>query len=157
MGDSSRIRGKVAQVLNSREIAVNIGADHGVRLGMQFDVVDPKGEDIVDPDSGEVLGSLERPKVRVKIVSVQDRLSVASTFRTYKINLGGNGGVGLMGVHTLSRQLLPPNWVTRHETLKTTEKTWENLSDSESYVKVGDPVVQVVSPLEEDDVAGIVG
>ena len=31
--------------------------------------------------------------------------------------------------------------VTKYETLKTDEKTWEDLSESESYVKTGDPVV----------------
>jgi len=143
------VRGKVAQVLNSREIALNIGSDHGVCIGMYFDIVDPKGQEVRDPDTGEVLGSLERPKVRVRVISVQARLSVATTYRRRKINLGGSGG--LMGSHTLARQLMPPNWVTKYETLKTTEKTWESIGESESYVKVGDPVVEVVEHVDDDD------
>ena len=35
-----------------------------------------KGEDIVDPDTGDVLGSLARPKVRKKVISVQPKLAV---------------------------------------------------------------------------------
>ena len=54
------IRGKVARVINSRELALNIGSEHGVRVGMLFDVIDPKGEDIVDPETGDIIGSLER-------------------------------------------------------------------------------------------------
>ena len=34
--------------------------------------------------------------------------------------------------------------VTRQETLKTSEKTWEDLDEKESYVKTGDPVVQII-------------
>src|SRR2546425_9679519 len=86
------IRGKVARILNSRELAINVGATDGVKVGMYFDVLDPKGEDIKDPDSGEVLGSLERPKVRVKVAKVQDHLSVASTYKTFEVNVGGRGG-----------------------------------------------------------------
>ena len=148
---SEPIRGKVAQVLNSREIAINVGTEHGVEKGMYFDVVDPKGEDIRDPDTGEILGSLERPKVRVQVVIVQPRLSVASTFRKSKVNMGGDGGLTFSGIYSLSRQLMPPNWVTKYETLKTAEKTWEDLEEKESYVKVGDPVVQVTSQVHEQE------
>ncbi len=135
------IRGKVARVLNSRELAINVGSKHGVVAGMYFDVLDPKGEDITDPDTGVVLGSIDRPKVRVKIVSVQDGLSVASTFKKKQVNVGGSG---TLAGHGLSDLFLPPKYVTKYETLKTDEKTWENLSESESYVKTGDPVVQVI-------------
>jgi len=137
------IRGKVARVLNSRELALNIGSEHGVRKGMLFDVIDPKGEDIVDPDTGDIIGSLERPKVRVRIISVQNRLSVASTYKKERVNIGGAG----IGTSAISQLFLKPEYVTQHETLKTEEKTWEDLSEEESYVKHGDHVVQVESDL----------
>lgn len=41
---SELIRSKVARVLNSREIAIAAGAEQGVRVGMYFDVLDPKGK-----------------------------------------------------------------------------------------------------------------
>jgi len=136
---TSQIRGKVAQVLNSRELALNVGTDHGVQVGMLFDVLDPKGEDIVDPDTGDVLGSLARPKVRIKVISVQPKLAVASTYKKERINIGGVG-IGSAG---LAQLLSPPEYVTQYETLKTTEKTWEDISEKDSYVKRGDPVVEV--------------
>lgn len=134
------IRGKVARVLNSKEIAINIGSSSGVQIGMYFDVMDPKGEDIRDPDTIEILGSIERPKVRVRITKVQEKISIASTFRKKEVNVGGQG-FGLIG---FSRALMPQKWVTKYETLKTDEQTWEDLDESESYVKTGDPVVQVL-------------
>lgn len=138
------IRGKVARILNSRELAINVGAKDGVVIGMFFDILDPKGEDIKDPDTGDILGSIERPKVRVQITKVQDRLSVASTYRKKEVNVGGRGTtLGTLG--TIGEMFMPPKYVTMYETLKTTEKTWEDLDEQESYVKTGDPVVQVVS------------
>ncbi len=137
------IRGKVARILNSRELALNIGSMDGLQVGMRFDVLDVKGEDIRDPDSHEVLGSLQRPKVRVEITRVEPRLAVASTFRSTKVNVGGVGNPGVWGIQKLFEQ---PRWVTRYETLKTNESTWEDLDEEHSFVKTGDPVVQVLTP-----------
>lgn len=138
---SKTIQGKVARILNSRELALNIGTKQGVSIGMLFDVLDPKGEDIRDPDTHEILGSLQRPKVRVKIISVQEFLSVASTYRSKEINVGGIGD--LVGSGRLSSMLLPAKYMKQYETLKTTEQTWEDLEEDMSYVKTGDPVISV--------------
>lgn len=138
---SDKIRGKVAKVLNSHEVALNIGSNNGVKIGMYFDILDPKGENIVDPDSKEVLGSIERPKVRVKITKVQENLSVASTFKEKRKNIGGTFDFGNLGA--ISQSLMPAKWISEVETLKTEEKTWEDLEEEQSYVKTGDPVVEV--------------
>jgi hypothetical protein len=117
----------------------------GVIVGMYFDVLDPKGEDIRDPDSGEILGSIERPKVRVQVVKIHDRLSVAATYKKRAVNIGGRGALIGLG---LSDLFMPPKYVTKYETLKTAEKTWEDLDEKESYVKIGDPVVQVITEVD---------
>ena len=136
------IRGKVAQVLNNREIAINLGAAKGVTIGMYFDVVDANGQNIKDPDTGEVLGSIERPKVRVKITRVQEKLSVATTYRSKKVNVGGTGGIRPLG--PFARALMPPEWVTKYETLHKTGETPKSLDEKDSKVQTGDPVVQVL-------------
>ena len=82
------IRGKVAKILNSREVALNIGQMHGVETGMLFDILSNAGLGIVDPDTNEELGSVDLPKTRVKITHVYDNLSVASTYRTKRVRLG---------------------------------------------------------------------
>jgi hypothetical protein len=132
------IEGRVARVLNLRELAINRGDSHGVREGMIFDVLDPKAEDITDPETGEVLGSVYRPKVQVRVFSVEERLSLARTFKSTRVNLGGTGLGGL------AKAFEAPKWEERHETLKTNESTWQDLDESESIVKTGDPVVEAV-------------
>lgn len=132
------IRGAVARVLSSRELVINRGAGDGVEVGMYFAVLDPKGSDILDPQTGALLGSVERPKVFVRIASVQEHLAVARTFRKRRVNVGGKGG-------DLSTLLFPapPKWVDQYESLRTDESTWEDLDERDSYVKTGDPVRQV--------------
>lgn len=141
------IRGKVAQVLNSREIAINVGSEAGVVEGMYFDVLaTPK--DIRDPDTDKVLGAIDRPKVRVQVSDVQEKFSVAATYRKKRVN---TGGVGYLSYPSGMADLLkPPNWVTRYETLKTEEKTWEDLDEEESYVNTGDIVVQIMEEKDEE-------
>ena len=142
------IKGKVARILNSRDLVINVGEKDGVEIDMKFDILDPKGEDIKDPDTQKIIGSLHRPKVRVKVVKVQENLSVASTYKKKEINVGGEGrstifsDIGKAGIFT--RLLMPPKWITVHETLKTEEQTWEDLDEKDSYVKTGDPVIQVL-------------
>lgn len=131
------IRGKVARVLNSREVALNKGSNDGVTIGMIFKILSPAGSAIRDPDTGDMLGSVELTKTRVKITVVQDRVSVAATYHTYRINVGGSGSALLF-----DRLFEPPKWETRIETLKIDEAALEELDEEDAYVKTGDPVVQ---------------
>lgn len=139
------IRGKVARILNSREVVLNIGLQNGVELGMYFDILDSKLERIIDPDTGHPLGSVSRPKVHVKISYVEGALSIASTYKEVTVNRGGVG----VDIGVFARAFLPPRLGTRYETLRTSEKTWEDLDESASYINTGDPVVQVFA---SDDV-----
>ena len=138
------IRGKVARVINEREIAINVGTAHGVDVGMYFNVINAKDEEIKDPDTGEVLGSIERPKVRVEVTHVQEKLSVASTYQVDRVNIGGDGG----HFGPFARSLMPSKWIEKYETLRTKDKAWSPLREQDSYVKVGDPVVQVDRPYD---------
>jgi hypothetical protein len=149
MGDA-RIRGQVAKVLNARELVINRGEKDGVTVGMKFSVLDPKAENISDPETGEVLGSIDRPKVNVEIATTSDRLSIARTYKTKTINVGGRGVLAA----NLGSALTPPKWVTQRETLKTDETTWEDLDEAESYVRRGDPVTQVFEMELDEETAG---
>ena len=136
------IRGKVARILNSRELVINVGSKDGVTIDMRFDVIDT-AEDIMDPDTGELLGSVERQKVRVRTTRVQEKLSVASTYKTKHVNIGGNMGLA-------SQMFMPAKWVTEYETLKSDDQTWEDLHEMDSYVKAGDPVVEVLKDIDRE-------
>lgn len=137
------LRGKVARILTERQLVLNLGATKGVERGMVFKVIDPKGEDIKDPDTGEVLGSLGRLKVRVRVVDVKEEMSVASTYRSRRVNIGGTGD-GMPDLSAFSRSLLPPRWVKEYETLSNEDRPWDEIEESQSFVKVGDPVIQVI-------------
>jgi hypothetical protein len=77
------IRGKVAQVLGNRELVMNVGIADGVTVGMYFSLV--KITEIKDPDTSKVLGKVERPKISLQVIEVQDELSVASAVGSRRI------------------------------------------------------------------------
>jgi len=131
------IEGQVAEILNSRDLVINRGGEHGVQEGMVFEILAPRGQDIRDPETDEVLGSVERPKVVVRVVEVEPKLAVARTFKSRRRNVGG------ADFNQEWRRLFePPRYVTQYDTLKTSERTWEDLSEEESFVKRGDPARQ---------------
>lgn len=137
-----QISGKVARILNRRELVLNVGSDHGVRQGMKFAILNPKGARIIDPDTKEELGSVEVPKVIVEIVRVKEKLTVGRTFRSSRINVGG---IGSATMGAIGRMFEPPKYEEISETLKTDERTYQQeLDEKDSYVKIGDPAVQVV-------------
>ncbi len=128
--EESPIRGRVARILNVKDLVLNRGSSHGVFIGMQFVVLNPIGQDIVDPETNAVIGSVPIAKTIVKVVSLQDELSIARTFRE-------SGGSGLTGITWLMSG-------PREETLRTTESTAvQELDEKDSYVKTGDEVVEV--------------
>ena len=132
------IRGKVARVLNKHEIAINVGTAHGVAVGMYFDVIDANELDIKDPDTGEVLGSIERGKIRVKITYVQEKLSVAAAHPYLSpAQIASSGYRSSRPLGPFAASLMSP------ETKGSSKKEF-------SYAKVGDAVVQVIEDNETE-------
>jgi hypothetical protein len=70
------LKGYVARLITDDELAINLGSADGVREGMSFNVLDTSTESIPDPVTGEDLGSIERLKARIRIISVSERLSL---------------------------------------------------------------------------------
>jgi hypothetical protein len=148
------IRGKVARILSSRELVINRGSSNGVKVGMRFAVLDSSGENVTDPDTGEVLGSVTRTKVEVEAVQVESHLAVARTFRYREVNVGGNPALAAAG--QISQMFAPPRYVKRYDTLKLSDADWEPLSEQDSFIEVGDAVIEVAGPESDQPTAGFV-
>jgi hypothetical protein len=134
MTNDSRIRGKVAAILSKRELVLNVGTEHGVEVGMRFVILNRKGVDVKDPDSGEVIGTVEVPKTVIKVVRVDGaRISVGRTFRTIE----GTPGLAASIVSMTGRP-------ARTETLDIEAGTSikAELADVDSLVKPGDVALQ---------------
>jgi hypothetical protein len=140
----TRLEGKVAGVLSERELTINIGSNEGVQIGMKFKVLSAEPIDVRDPETDDLLGIVDREKVRVRVIEVEEKFAICKTYRKWTTS-----GGPLYGLGVVSRA-----WVeepkTVHETLKAEDSTLPlPLSEDESYVKKGDRVILVTE--EEDD------
>jgi hypothetical protein len=137
-----RLQGKVAQLLNERELVINIGESDGVRAGMKFKILAESPVEIFDPETDELLGTVDREKVRVQAVEVQKEFSICSTYRTLYVG-GGPFYYGL----PITDPTAPPQEVP--ETLKAEGSEYlPPLSERESYVKRGDRVIELTKEEE---------
>lgn len=129
------IQGKVAQILNERDLVINKGSDHGVADGMLFQVTQPDVP-IKDPDSGAELGVLARDKIKVKVFEVHPMFSLAKTYETYRASVLPPHEVALQMMRrtvTRTRKIIIPDPLRKSVII-----------DAEgSTVNIGDPVVQI--------------
>jgi hypothetical protein len=139
------LEARVAQILTARELVINIGQDQGVMLGMIFAILSESPTEIRDPESGEVLDSIDREKVRVRASEVRKRITVCKTFLVRTIRSGGPlySGRGVPSLAALADLTRPPEKVV--DTLRAADKDLPApLSEDESYVKINDRVIQIL-------------
>jgi hypothetical protein len=127
------IEGKVAAILNDVELAINRGRLQGVTRGMKFEVLEPEGVPVTDPDSGAQLGEETAVKITVKVVRVEDEYSVARSDEQVP------GRDPLFAASQLLLQGRP----ARLRTLSTDDALFPVLKEEKSYVKRGDPVREI--------------
>jgi hypothetical protein len=108
---------------------------------MKFQVRE-KERSIKDPTTNEELGSLQREKVRVKVVQVEARFSVARTYETYEVSSGYS--MSARAQYLSAAEILGPFvGETKVKTLRQIDRPagFGEIKEGESYVQVGDPVV----------------
>jgi hypothetical protein len=99
---------------------------------MVFAVLNPKALHIPDPDNpGMEIGSFELPKVLVKATSIQEKASIASTYRSRVVG----------GAFTIPDIFQPS--IRVYDNLATEKGSAVDLEEAESYIRVGDPVVEM--------------
>lgn len=133
------VQGKVAAILNARELVINRGEEAGVRTGMKFKVLADKPTEILDPDTGDVLDYIDREKVRVQAMDVKPKASICKTYR-----IRSKGYSILSSTGDMIRELNTPS--TSPETLRIQDSSLPPpLDEADSYVKKGDRVLELRS------------
>jgi hypothetical protein len=72
------IQAKVAQILSDTTLVLNVGSAAGVREGTRF-LIYQNGKEILDPQTGVPLGTVEIVKATVEVDHVQEKLCVVTT------------------------------------------------------------------------------
>ena len=130
------IEGKVAKILNTREIVINRGSVDGVQQGMKFEVIDDFYE-IFDPDTNNSLGTFKRVKIRVKAAEIHTRFSIARTYETYRVT--EPSAIEIATIPTAAS--IFSKTVTKVRTISSSETDYE---EGRGHVQVGDKVAQIL-------------
>ena len=128
------LEGRVASILNARELVINIGSKAGVERGQKFAVLAGTPIQVKDPGSGAILDEIDREKIRVEAHEVRAMITICRTYRMM-------GGFALRMPSSRFAELFAPS---RPETLRADDsEKLPPLSEEESYVKINDRVVAV--------------
>lgn len=139
--ESKQITGKVAIILNTRELAINIGKKDGVKVDMIFKILSPNSITIKDPDTQKIIVSIKREKTRVKAIEVNDDYTICRTYRTKTIE-------GFNPLATMADLISGPRTITESLKAEDSERPTP-LSEEESYVKIGD-IVESIYDVDAD-------
>jgi len=71
------LEGKIAKILDERNVIITLGMQHSVKEGMRF-VVFAQGEMVTDPDTGESLGAWEIVKGYIAAAHVQEQMTICA-------------------------------------------------------------------------------
>ena len=69
------VAARVARVIDPFKFVINRGSEHGVAMGQRF-IIFEKGEEIVDPATGDSLGALELVKAHGEVIHVQEKMAI---------------------------------------------------------------------------------
>lgn len=69
---------RVVKIINSKQLVINAGTNDGVTENQLFRIVSPdeNAESVIDPDTGENLGTLNLVKATVVITTVYPKMSI---------------------------------------------------------------------------------
>ncbi|MDY4128669.1 hypothetical protein [Peptostreptococcus porci] len=77
---------KVIEILNTQELLINYGSNDGAYTGEKIYVIE-KGDIVFDPDTQEVLGTLDAIKDSLEVYTVYERFSLCKKVNRSIIDL----------------------------------------------------------------------
>lgn len=76
---------KVIKIISDKRIVINAGKNE-VQTGDILRVIEKNSEEIVDPDTNEVLGTLDYIKATITVEYVYEHMSICKNYKTKTVN-----------------------------------------------------------------------
>ena len=68
---------KVAKIISTKQIVINAGEEDGIKVGDELQIIEQIGDPVKDPDTGKILGTLDKQKGKVIVSTVYSKMSIA--------------------------------------------------------------------------------
>lgn len=138
------IRGRIIRILDASTVIVNLGKVDGVTSSNMFSII-AEPENIVDPETKEVLGTVSIVKGKLKVQSVSDKFSICTSKWTEYQSATDELWGAIARPYILRGTKVDEGTELRVSPKEV--KPWRAVS--EDIVKVGDQVETVVSQQEK--------
>lgn len=120
--------GKIIKIIDGTHVVINIGSYQGVKKDTVFRIFASTGEEVKDPDTGDILGTLNSYKGKVITQVVYEHMTVCTSVPTNLMN------------NTLNRGLLSP--IHPELNVDPDEITGGFSEPKNTTIKIGDTVEQ---------------
>lgn len=89
---------KVAKIIDNTSLVINAGEHQGIKKGDKFQIIGKKGsQSVIDPDTGEDLGTLDEIKGKVTVQEVYPNMAVCkSQYVRDEVNINNMVGNQMM-------------------------------------------------------------
>ena len=81
---------KIVKIIDEYQVIINGGSNHGVNISDNFQILDEKGSEVTDPETGEVIGHLDLIKDTIQVANVFEKMSICENIKTRQINVFEN-------------------------------------------------------------------
>ena len=138
---TKKITGRVAHIVDNRTVILSVGSENQVQPSMRFKIFSANKTKIIDPETKALLGELDRVKLRVKVIEVQEKYSIAETYEYTTVNKGGSYNSSVLA---LNRMFQEPKLERSYKTFEIDKQDRKAIDEKDSIIRVGDRVEQII-------------
>ncbi|MFL2089010.1 hypothetical protein ACEN4H_03785 [Leuconostoc mesenteroides] len=126
---------KITKIVDETKFIINVGSENGIKEDDRFEILDTSGEEIKDPDTGEILGRLNTSKGTIIAETVYHKMTIARTQL-----IGGTSATILSGFLGTSNPLIQETPGHPEELLVDESQISGGLDKSTNPIRIGDEV-----------------
>lgn len=128
---------KIVKILDEYSVIINAGTNMGIEIGDEFQILDTEGSEVIDPETGAVLGYLELVKETVRVSDVHEKMCFCET--------GYSVGINQNIIRGLSNIANAYTYTERKKLNVDLTQVTGGLRHSDAPIRVGDIVKRVSS------------
>ncbi|MER2001260.1 MAG: hypothetical protein ABS862_01455 [Carnobacterium inhibens] len=77
---------KIAKIISDTTVVITGGTTQGIKESEEFTIYGKSDEEVTNPDTGEVLGTLDVIKGKIKVIAVYEHMSVCENVERTNLN-----------------------------------------------------------------------
>lgn len=128
---------KIIKIIDETAFIINVGSDDGIERDDKFEILDTEGEQIEDPETGEVLGNLNTSKGIIVAENIYPKMTIAKT------RMVGGESTYVRDILKLTNPYLTSKPSHREELFVDESEVTGGLQRSSNPIQIGDEVTKL--------------